>query len=159
MGGVIIVVVIIIMAVAIYFSLQTHKKLVAEGKIVSRSKNFMENAEEFTLVAVEPEKVTEAIKALNYNEMRTQMQGSSEQQLFKFTGNGWNAQLHRLEDNGTQVVYRFEFTHWKTHNGMAQDMMNMNKLLTAVEKMFLGFDSNTQVRSVALELKTKRSFL
>lgn len=143
---------------AVLIGLNINKKLVAEGKIISRRTNFMESAEEFTLSAVDPAKVTEAVKAMDYADMRTKMQGNSERQLFKFTGSGWTAQLHKLSDNGTQVVYRFEFTSWKTHNGMAGDALNMNKLITAVEKIFLGFDSNTQVRTVPLEFKTKHSF-
>lgn len=156
---VIILIVAAVMGVAIYFALKSHNKMVAEGKIISRRKNFMESAEEFTLCAVDPAQVTEAVKAMDYADMHTRMQGSSQQQLFKFTGNGWAAQLHKLSDNGAQVVYRFEFTNWKTHNGMPQDALNMNKLTTAVEKLFLSLDPNTQVRTVPLEFSTKRSVL
>ena len=148
-----------VMGVVIYFAMKSHNKMVADGKIISRRTNFMESAEEFTLSAVYPAQVTEAVKAIDYAEMRTKMQGSNEQQLFKFTGSTWSAQLHKLRDNGTQVVYRFEFTNWKTHNGMPQDGLNMNKLTTAVEKIFLSLDPNTQVRTVPLEFKTKHSIL
>ena len=148
-----------VMGVVIYFAMKSHNKMVADGKIISRRTNFMESAEEFTLSAVDPAQVTEAVKAIDYAEMRTKMQGSSEQQLFKFTGSTWSAQLHKLSDNDTQVVYRFEFTNWKTHNGMPQDGLNMNKLTTAVEKIFLSLDPNTQVRTVPLEFKTKHSIL
>ena len=140
-----------VMGVVIYFAMKSHNKMVADGKIISRRTNFMESAEEFTLSAVDPARVTEAVKAIDYAEMRTKMQGSNEQQLFKFTGSTWSAQLHKLRDNGTQVVYRFEFTNWKTHNGMPQDGLNMNKLTTAVEKIFLSLDPNTQVRTVPLD--------
>ena len=155
----VLLIVAVIMGVAIYFAMQSHNKMVAEGKIISRRTNFMESAEEFTLSVVDPAKITEAVKAMDYADMHTKMQGNNEQQLFKFTGSTWSAQLHRLSDNGVQVVYRFEFTNWKTHNGMPQDGLNMNKLTTAVEKIFLGFDSNTQVRTVPLEFKTKHSIL
>ena len=157
MVWIVILIVVAVVGVAIYFALKAHNKMVAEGKIISRRKNFMESAEEFTLSAVDPAKVTEAVKAMDYADMRTKMQGSSERQLFKFTGSTWAAQLHKLSEDGTQVVYRFEFTNWKTHNGMPENAVNMNKLTTAVEKMFLGFDPNTQVRTVPLEFKTKHS--
>ena len=147
----VLLVVAAVMGVVIYFAMKSHNKMVADGKIISRRTNFMESAEEFTLSAVYPAQVTEAVKAIDYAEMRTKMQGSNEQQLFKFTGSTWSAQLHKLRDNGTQVVYRFEFTNWKTHNGMPQDGLNMNKLTTAVEKIFLSLDPNTQVRTVPLE--------
>ena len=42
---------------------------------------------------------------------------------------------------------------------MPQDGLNMNKLTTAVEKIFLSLDPNTQVRTVPLEFKTKHSIL
>lgn len=148
-----------LMGFVFYFSLKSQKQLLADGKIIGRRIDFMESAEEFTLSAVDPAQVTEAVKAIDYAEMRTKMQGSNEQQLFKFTGSTWSAQLHKLRDNGTQVVYRFEFTSWKTHNGMPRDALSMNKLTTAVEKIFLSLDPNTQVRTVPLEIKTKHSIL
>ena len=156
---IVLLIVAAVMGVVIYFAMKSHNKMVADGKIISRRTNFMENAEEFTLTVVEPERVTEAVRAMSYADMHTKMQCSNEQQLFKFTGSTWSAQLHKLRDNGTQVVYRFEFINWKTHNGMPQDGLNMNKLTTAVEKIFLSLDPNTQVRTVPLEFKTKHSIL
>lgn len=152
-----IVIAIVLIGGIIYIGVKRNQQLLAEGKIITRKSDFMENAEEFTFTAVEPEKITEAVKALDYNEMRTKMQGSSEKQLFKFTGTTWAAQLHKMSDDGAQIVCRFEFTSWKTHNGMPENAVNMNKLMTAVEKMFLGFDPNTQVRTIPLEFKTKHS--
>ena len=89
-------IVVAIMAVAIYFALKAHNKLVAEGKIISRRTDFMENAEEFTLAAVDPSQVTEGVKAFDYNGMRVAMKGSSENQAFRFTGNNWGARLFRV---------------------------------------------------------------
>lgn len=152
------IIVLALVAVAIFFALQYHKKLVAEGTIISRRTNFMENAEEFTLVAVDPAQVTEAVKALDYGSMRTHMQGNSEQQWYRFEGASWKAALRKVSEGEGQMVYRFEFTNWKTHNGSVQDSLSMNKLMTAVEKIFLGFDPNTQVQEIPLELKTKRHF-
>ena len=80
-------IVVAIMAVAIYFALKAHNKLVAEGKIISRRTDFMENAEEFTLAAVDPSQVTDSVKAFDYNGMRVAMKGNSENQAFRFTGN------------------------------------------------------------------------
>lgn len=151
--------IVALMGFVFYFSLKSQKQMVADGKIISRRTNFMESAEEFTLSAVDPARVTEAVKAIDYAEMRTKMQGSNEQQLFKFTGSNWTARLHRLSNDDAQTVYRFEFTSWKTHNGMPRDALNMNKLTTAVEKIFLSLDPNTQVRTVPLEFKTKHSIL
>lgn len=150
---------VLVLVVTICVGMKKHNKMVSSGEIISRRPDFMENAEEFTLSAVDPAAVTEAVKAMDYNAMHIGLKGSSERQNFEFTGSSWTAKLYKLSENGAQVIYRFEFTGWKTHNGMPQDGLNMNKLTTAVEKIFLGFDPNTQVREVPLELKTKHSFL
>ncbi len=146
---------ILIICGAVYVGMKSHNKMVSEGKIISRRTNFMENAEIFTLTPVDPTRVTDAIRAIDYANMHTKMQGSNDQQLFKFSGSTWSAQLHKIDDTGSQVTYRFEFTNWKTHNGMPENGLDMNKLTTAIEKIFLGFDSSTQVQTVPLEFKTK----
>ena len=148
-----------ILAACIYFGMRQHNKLVGEGKIISRRTDFMESAEVFTLRAVDPGKVTEDIKAMDYADMHTSMKGSSERQAFRFEGSGWTAQLAKQDGEEGKSVYRFEFTGWKTRNGLAQDALNMNKLLTAVEKLFVSLDPDTQVTAVPLELQTKHSFL
>lgn len=145
--------------VIIYFSMKKHKQLVSEGRIISRRTDFMENAEEFTLTAVDPARVTEGVRNMDYAAMHTGMKGSSEQQRFDFTGNGWSARLVRLSADEAKTVYRFAFTGWKTRNGLPQDALNMNQLTTAVEKLFFSLDPNTLVREVPLELKTKHSIL
>ena len=148
-----------LMGFVFYFSLKSQKQLLADGKIICRRIDFMESAEEFILTSVDPGSVTEAVKAMDYVDMRAKMQGNNEQQFFEFTGSNWTARLHRLSNDDAQTVYRFEFTSWKTRNGMPCDALNMNKLTTAVEKIFLSLDPNTQVRTVPLEFKTKHSIL
>ena len=161
MVWIVILVVVAVMGVAIFFALKAHNKMVAEGKIISRRPDFMENAEEFILSPVDPASVTEAVKGFDYQGMHTSMKGSSEKQIFQFSGNGWESRLYRLPAEETQSVYRFEFTHWKTNSGMSmpQGALDMNKLTTAVEKAFLNLDPHTQVRTVPLELHTKHSIL
>ncbi|MBO4562716.1 MAG: hypothetical protein J5772_03805 [Clostridia bacterium] len=151
--------IIIIAAVAVlgglfYFSIKNRNKLIDEGKIILRKSDFMKSAEIFTLKTPDPDAVAEAVKAFNYSEMRVSMKGSSAKQQFVFTGLNWGAQLYR-QSADEKAAYRFEFTNWKTSNGSAQYDTHMNMLLTAVEKMFISFDANTQVTTVPLELKTK----
>lgn len=62
----VLLVVAAVMGVVIYFAMKSHNKMVADGKIISRRTNFMESAEEFTLSAVDPARVTEADKAIDY---------------------------------------------------------------------------------------------
>ena len=141
--------------VLFYYARKADKKMIAEGKIIYRRENFMENAEEFILAAVAPERVTEAVNALDYADMYTSMRGNSENQKFVFASNYWGAQLYRISSDEDQVIYRFEFTNWQTRDDLAKNGLNMNKLTTAIEKVFLALDPNTQVRTVPLSFKTK----
>ncbi|MBR6378051.1 MAG: hypothetical protein IKS05_09875 [Oscillospiraceae bacterium] len=145
---------------AIWYGMKQHNKLVGEGKIISRRTNFMESAEIFTLNPPDPAAVTAGVKAFDYSDMHTSMKGSSEKQFYQFTGGSFGAKLAKQADTPEgKAVYRFEFTNWKTHNGMPRDAMDMNKLTTAVEKLFVSLDPNTQVSTQALEFKTKHSIL
>jgi hypothetical protein len=140
-----------------YIGSKYRGKLMDEGKIIRRSSDFVEKAEEFTLLKADPEQVTEAIRTLDYSDMSARMKGNIRQQVFQFAGSTWEAQLCKIGETESQVVYRFEFTSWKTYRGAPQGFLNMNKLTTSVEKMFLRLDPNTQVKEIPLELKTRHS--
>ena len=145
--------------VLFYYALKADAKRIAEGKVIHRSEHFMENAEEFILSAVDPEQVTSAVQQLDYTGMQVSMRGNREDQRFDFTGGSWSARLWRISADETQAIYRFQFLNWKTRDDLAQGGISMNMLTTAIEKFFLALDPNTQVRTVPLELKTKRSLL
>lgn len=147
------------LALLIYIAVKRNNKLIEEGKIIRRDFHFMEKAEEFTLKPVEPARVSEAVKAFDYNDIPASMKGSTEDQIYTFTGSSWGARLKRKEVAEDKVVYRFEFTNWKSSDGSARDEVPMNKLLTDVEKMFLAFDPETKVASVPVEFTTKHKFL
>ena len=131
-------------------------QLIAEGKILRRQYDFAESAELFALSPADPREVAEAVQAFDYEDMRVRMQPDGENG-FHFAGPGWTARLYRLLGPAQEAVYRFEFLKWKTRNGLLSDYVNMNKLLTAMEKMFLAMDPQTQVSTVKLETKTTHS--
>lgn len=147
-----------LIAVIVYFSMKKHKQLVGEGKIISRKPDFVKNAEIFTLHIPDFSLVTEGVKAFPYGEIGTNLKGSSTEQRFNFTASSWGAKLFRTSGDGESAEYRFEFTNWSTRNGMPTAALQMNMLLTAVEKLFLSIDGSTQVRTQPLELKTKHTF-
>ena len=148
-----------VLAVVIAVGLIAHKRLVDAGEIISRKTNFMENAEIFVLSLPDEKMVTEGIKALPYGMMSVGVKGSSKDQVFRFTGKGWAARLNRCENEGERAVYRFAFTEWKTHNGMAEDALNMNRLTTALEKMFFAINPETRLRTEPIEFERKHTFL
>ena len=118
-----------------------------------------ENAEIFVLSLPDEKMVTEGIKALPYGMMSVGVKGSSKDQVFRFTGKRWAARLNRCENEGERAVYRFAFTEWKTHNGMAEDALNMNRLTTALEKMFFAINPETRLRTEPIEFERKHTFL
>ena len=148
-----------VFGIVFYFSYKEHKKLVAAGEILSRATNFMEKGEEFTLSLPDSASVTEGIRNLPYEKMSVSVKGNSKDQFFRFQGTKWTAMLRRQSEESGISVYRFEFTGWKTSRGMAEDSLNMNRLQTAIEKMFLRLDPETTVREFPLELKTRHSLL
>ncbi len=148
-----------LLAVVIVVGLIGHKRLVDAGEITSRKANFMENAELFVLSLPDETMVTEGIRTLPYGMMSVGVKGSSQDQVFCFTGKKWAARLNRCENEGDKAVYKFAFTEWKTHNGMAVDALNMNRLTTALEKMFLAINPETRMRTEPIKFERRHTFL
>lgn len=143
-----------LLGLAIGIGLLGHKKLVQSGQIVSRDTHFMEKAEIFILNEPDPAQVVEQIKTISGN-VGIHMKGSSVDQWFKFDTSGWEAKLEKQSPENGKCVYRFQFTHWNTYRGMPEGALAMNKLLTAVEKMFVSFDHETVVKTEAVNFNTK----
>lgn len=131
-------------------SKRKESKLRSEGKLVYRDKEFYKNAEVFTLKLVTPAQVAGDIKVIAAR-MKLNVSGNTAGTV-TFKGNPaipWSADLTRLQSNEEQTVYRFEFTSWKSssRSGKPDGEMDMNMLETAIEKMFAGFDPDTQVHT------------
>ena len=134
------------------------KKLASEGKIIKRSGDFVEKAEDFILDLSDPGIVVEKVRALSYNEIKSSVQIEGNGQSFLFTGANWSARLYRKGDNDGKAVYSFQYLNWKEDRGIIQYALHMNMLLTSIEKMFLSIDPNTQVKTRMLEVTTKHKF-
>ncbi len=156
----IIIISIVIVGVAVYFNKQKSNQLQSEGKIIDRGTDFMENAEYFTLTLENPEQVTERIRRISYSEMSVSMKEDNIKQSFQFSNSwGWNARLYYTGEKDGKAVYCFEFLNWKVKDGLiVQGGMYMNMLVTAIEKMFLDIDANTQVTDKRVDIKTKYRF-
>lgn len=148
-------------ALGLYVNNQKKSKLIAEGKIVDRKNDFTDKAEEFTLTVDNKVRVTEGIKNLPYGDMSVSMSGSEENQAFSFNGGDFKAQLWLKEERDGKSVYEFNFTSWKTVGSMGapSGFYRMSMLLTAIEKMFLSIDSNTQVKTWYLDIKRKMNWI
>lgn len=153
------IIIFLISGLIFYYMYQRHKKLVDSGKVIERGRDFVEKAEDFFIAPESSAQVAERIRLLPYEEMKASMKTENNGQSFLFTGVTWSARLYRKKDEAGKAVYSFQYLNWKTYNGGIQYGDQMNMLLTSIEKMFLGIDPNTQVKTRLLETKTRHSFL
>ena len=135
--------------------MQEKERLIGQGKIIQRAKDFVEYAEIFTTRPIANEEYVAALKALDLKKTGTSLEGNTK--AVKFTGIYFSASIRCVEQTDTNSVYRFEFDSWKTKYGRPSFENEMNMLLTTVEKMFVQLDPNTQVSTVKNEITTKRS--
>jgi len=149
-----------IIAIAVMVGQQRGKKLMAEGKIIKRDISFIESTETFTLAGVEFAKLTSALQRMDTGDTGVSWKSKDAAQAIIFqSSHGWNAQLSTLENSNDKNRYCFQFTSWQTRKGIPWRVDTMNMLLTAIEKMFLSLDPNTQVETARVKTKTKSSFL
>lgn len=149
----------VIIAAAWFYHHNKTESLASEGKIIKRGNDFYEKASEFTLTLSDKSLVTEGLHKLPYNDFSAGMKGDTVQQRFRFDGGDYTAVLYLCNEEGDNVTYHFQFESWKTNQyGAAFGAYRMNMLITAIEKMFLNIDPNTQVKSWYIDTKTKSSF-
>ena len=149
----------IIFAIAIPLGIKqgkATKKLYEEGKIIQRDSRFAEKGEEFTSRIGSMENLKAELQKMV---LPCDTKGTTSQATF--TGDKFTARLYKVDYDGPSgiAVYRFEFTSWKTHNGMYVESVGMNMLMTAVEKVFLALDPGTAVKLYGLDFKTKHSII
>lgn len=146
----------VLIGTSYYYNKQKTAKMAAEGKIIERKGGFHEQMQEFTLAPVDPALLTQKLKALPYSDMNVAMNGDSAKQIFRFAHSAFEAQLARVANDAEKSVYVFKFNRWTANKlGAPLGYYKMNMLQTAIEKMFLSLDPKTQVRSKAMQTKTK----
>ena len=156
-----VVIIIIAVGIGVTVGLSQRKKanaLIEDGRMVKRDISFVETAEVFTLSNADFSRVVDAIKVSDLSGTGVSADRNSEKQAILFKSGGWAAQLYRMEDDGNKYVYCFVFTSWQTYRGIPQNHVQMNLLITAVEKAFINIDQDTQVQSSKIRTKSKASF-
>lgn len=155
----ILITIIIIVPIAIVCT-NMRNKLLSEGKIVNRDIHFVENAEIFTFrKPVDYSPITNGVMNFDYKDIRCALSGDKARQTYNFKGADWSANLWYVGENAEAVTYRFEFNNWSSRNGIPYSALAMNKLATAIEKLFLSIDPYTYVSTEPVEFKTKHSFI
>jgi hypothetical protein len=158
MTAFIIIVVIAIFGIALYYNVKRTNALTESGRIVKRGGNWYENAEQFTLSGADFERVVKGIQASDLSGTGVSVSKNDQKQALWFTTSTWRSVLRKLENAGDKDVYEFSMLHWKEHNGVVQTGVEMNILLTAVEKVFVSIDPATQVTTRPISVKTKTDF-
>jgi hypothetical protein len=132
-------------------------ELKADGKIINRDPSFVESAQIFTLSSISKDTLVTALKneGLPFNGLEWKTSGDS----FGFSYNRWTAQMVKLDCEATNLSrYKFSFTGWQTmSHGTIIDIMQMNQLLTAIEKAFIKLDQNTKVKTERIKVNTNSS--
>jgi hypothetical protein len=147
----------IAIGVGVYFGVKqgkVTKQLYADGKIIPRPGRFAEKGEEFTSRIGTMQALSDALKSMY---LPCKMEGNTGE--VRFTSEKFTAHLVRdkFDEPSGIAVYRFEFTSWKTNNGMYVEANAMNALMTSVEKVFLSLDPNTGVKTYEIDFKTKHN--
>ena len=158
---ILIIVAIIAVVIGVTIGLKQRGKineLLEEGRMIKRDISFVETAELFTLATVSFDGLIEAVKKMDLSGTGVSIDSNSTKQALLFKSTGWSAQLYRMEEDGDKSIYCFSFLNWRTYRGIPQDHIQMNILLTEIEKAFLRIDPNTQVQTSKLKLNTKTSF-
>lgn len=159
MGTVIVITLVIVVPLAIICN-NMRNKMLAEGRIINRDMDFHEKAEIFNIKKQSDfSQIIDGVMNFNYNDIRCSLDGDKNTQNYKFKGADWNARLWLVSNEEDETVYRFEFENWHQRNGIPTGGLAMNKLETAIEKMFLSIDSDTKVSTEKIEFKTRHSFL
>lgn len=151
----------VIIGIAVYAGASKRKSLIESGRMIARPNNFIEMKEIFSLQSIDFMQLVEALKNADLSDVKlTGMKYNAAEKRVNFSGSyGWTAILYALESNDPGIDrYNFNFTHWNSRNSVPQGAVEMNILLTQLEKIFLALDPNTQVTNERMKLTTKTKF-
>lgn len=141
-----------------YTSLKKKNEKMEQGIMVQRAGVFYEMEETFTTTA-DWKTVWGALREADYHGSISN--GHQQQGLcvVDYKSTYFTARFSEM-DNGTEDthIYKFQFTHWKSRNGIPYSVDLMNVLLTTIEKTFLQIDPATQVSTKKVDFKTNTKF-
>ena len=155
---VVILLCVIAVVIGVYFNSKKFNQLETEGKVVRRDDNFHETEQIFTAVGASYERVEQELKNIDLADAKIKEQlyrNNGKAQILYRSTDGWNATLDLIGEDEGKYTYRFTFPVYTENNGSATRLITMNILLTAVEKMFLRIDPNTQVTSKKLKYRAQ----
>ena len=136
---------------------QKSDRLFEEGKTIKRKDLFYEKRHIFTVKNAPWDLVVKKATSLNIPEAKVTVypnNGGYREILYK-SAYSWNAKLDQIEEGEDANVYQFEFSEYIARSGGLPNMIPMNVMQTAIEKMFLELDPQATVEAHEIKRKTK----
>ena len=154
----------VIIGLAVGLGAKKRKELMDAGKIVQRPYNFYDMAEIFTLGPVMLQAIANVLSQSQLGQMGIQAQADYANQRIIFRHGSWVGVLKYMGETGPaemggKSVYRLWITSYRTYRSSVEGAIEMNEMMTVVEKVLLGFDPNTQVSTEMVTRKTKTNFI
>ena len=144
--------VFLVFAIVLYFGLLgiiksiRKSNLIKKGIIVKREKAFWKKKECF-LTASSPETIRNAVEQTDLSDIGISVfRNNNEECRFTFQ-NGYmiSADLkYNGRENG-KYLYSFMFTSWNTSFFVVEGQINMNRLLTCIERIIIALDPETVI--------------
>ena len=147
--------------ILVYFlaapAVKAASRLESDGKIVTRNPDFVETAQIFKLSKVSIAEITTMLKKEGLPFSGLEWRTSDDAMGFQY--NGWTAQFYKVDSDDEHDRYRFNFTQWQTvRYSIVTDIVQMNQLLTAIEKALIKLDPSTKVQTERLKHRTSNRF-
>ncbi len=141
-----------LIAWAFWYKSRQLKKFYDSGRMIKRDGKFWDDASIFGLTGASYEIVKANMEKIDLTE--TSVKITEDNNRFNFIGRDFEAYLKlESEENGNQV-WRYEVYKYDSKYGVPNNKDEMNVVLTAIEKMFLGLDNSTKVETIAIKHKT-----
>lgn len=156
MTAFLIILLVIIIAAAAYYGYKKGTMLRESGKLAIREGRFWEDAELLYTKTPFDELRKELMNADYSGSGVTAPRSDGEQPILIFqSAKGFNAAVAYMGEIDGEHKYNFSILNWKMRNGAVQGFLEMNVLMTVVEKVFLALDPDTEAQIEPRQIKTK----
>lgn len=147
----IIVFVVVVLGIALY----KHNEMVASGEIAQRSMEFMYKVQCYTLNDTPDDRIVQSAADIITPNMKVLVSGYGSDYVL-YSGKKWTARLECVDRQGGKVVWTLTFIDFVKDGMNVVGAIDMNRLTTALEKMFLSIDSNVLMQTFEHDYKIKR---
>lgn len=142
---------IIVIAAAV--GTKKRNQLMAEGKIIKRNANFYKNKQLFKSFINDQQAFFNALTTAVRGTGICSVSGDYGSTVV-YNGKTWTAHLERLQSNDGSLMFSYMLIKYEEYRGIPKNMADFNIMLTAIEKVFLQFDPDTQITEQVIAFKS-----